>query len=130
MPTLIRAIVNAYMCVGHGISSHLWSACSFAYDRLRCSWFVLKEAILGICDLKMFKLGPSCVYKHKNGVGVIRTSYFARNSEVLLITVMSRSTEVYKIVDYVCCIQPVEASGTNPSISRKRTILVKYSIGR
>jgi len=40
---------------------------------------------------------------------------------------MSRNGEVYKIVDYVCCIQ---AKGTNPNISRKRTILVKYGIGR
>jgi hypothetical protein len=48
----------------------------------------------------------------------------------MLITVMSRNGEVYKIVDYVCCIQPVQANGTNPNILRKRTVLVKYSIGR
>jgi hypothetical protein len=78
----------------------------------------------------MFKLGPSCVYKHNNGLGVIRTSYFAHNSEALLITVMSRNTEVCKIVDYVCCIQPVQANRTNPNTSRKRTVLVKYIRGR
>jgi hypothetical protein len=59
---------------------------------------VLKEGIVGFCELKMFKLGPSCVYKHNNGLGVIRTSYFARKSEALLTTVMSRNAEVYKIV--------------------------------
>jgi hypothetical protein len=60
---------------------------------------VLKEAIVGFCELKMFKLGPSCVYKHNNGLGVIRTSYFARKSEALLIMVMSRNTEVCKMID-------------------------------
>jgi len=90
---------------------------------------VLKEGAVGFCELKVFKLGPSCVYKH-NGLGVIRTSYFASKSVALLITVMFRNAEFCKLVDCVCCVSPVQADGTNPNISRKRTILVKYSIGR
>ena len=105
-------------------------ACSFVYGRIRCPWFVLKEGIVGFCELKMFQSGPSCIYKRNNGLGAIRTSYFACKSAALLITVLSRNAEVYKIVNYVCCVHPVQANGTNPNMSRKRTILVKYSIGR
>ena len=111
------------MCVGHGYLLHT------VWYRIRCQWFLLEEGIVGFCELKMFKLGSSCIYKRNNGLGVIRTSYFACKSEALLITVMSRNAELYKIAHYVCCIQPVQANGTNPNISRKRTLLVKYSIG-
>jgi hypothetical protein len=77
-------------------------------------------------ELKMLK----CIYKHNNGLGVIRTSYFAGKSEALLIMVMYGNGAVYSTVDDVCFNQQVQAKGTNLNISRKRAILVKYSIRR
>jgi hypothetical protein len=63
-------------------------------------------------ELKMFNLwGPSCVYNHSNGLGRIRTSYFAGNNEVSLVTVIFGDPDVYTTVDNVCC--SIQANGTN-----------------
>lgn len=55
-----------------------------------------------------------CVCNCSNGLGRIRTSYFAGKSEFLLVTMIFGKAEVYTTVDNVCCsIQPVEADGKN-----------------
>jgi len=51
--------------------------------------------------IEKLKLGLSCVYNHSNGLGRIRTSYFAGKSEVSLVRVMFWNAEVYTKVDFM-----------------------------
>jgi hypothetical protein len=53
-----------------------------------------------------------------------------RVSGTVRLQCIGHGSKLYRIVNYGYCVQPVQANGTNPNISRKRTILVKYSIGR
>jgi hypothetical protein len=63
----------------------------------------LGEGIVRFCEFKMFKLGPSCVNNHSNGLGRIRTSYFSGKNEVSLVTMIFGKAEVYTRADCVCC---------------------------
>jgi hypothetical protein len=64
---------------------------------------VSREGIVRFCELKMLKLGLSCVHNNSNGLGRMRTSYFEGKSEVSPVMVIFGNAEVYTSVDYVCC---------------------------
>jgi len=51
-----------------------------AYGRTTYPFVLSKEGVVRFCELKILKLGPSCVYHLCSGLGRIRTYYFAGKS--------------------------------------------------